>query len=328
MCESERAMAQHWNRELEVATKAVRAAAEVARGIQAKIGPEALEKKDKSPVTVADYAVQAMICCGLREAFSDDPIIAEEESQSLREPEQRPFLERIAAEIGSSQDDVLAWIDRGDAKGYSDRFWTLDPIDGTKGFLRKQQYAIALALVEQGEVVVGALACPNLPYEDGGAEGTLFCAVRGEGTRMQPLFTQAEGRVVRVSATGAAEASRFCESVESGHSKHDDSAEVASRLGIHNPPLRIDSQCKYGVVARGEAEIYLRLPTRADYREKIWDHAAGALVVSEAGGTVTDVEGRPLDFKRGSTLAQNRGVVVTNGPLHERIIGILRDLGI
>jgi 3'(2'), 5'-bisphosphate nucleotidase len=60
-----------------------------------------------------------------------------------------------------------------------DRYWTLDPIDGTKGFLRGDQYAIALALVEHGEVVLGVLGCPNLPNPDG-SRGAIFAA--GDGT--------------------------------------------------------------------------------------------------------------------------------------------------
>ena len=121
---------------------------------------------------------------------------------------------------------------------------------------------------------------------------------------------------------------RFCESVESGHSAHGDAAEVAARLGITAAPLRMDSQAKYAVVARGEAEIYLRLPTRADYREKIWDHAAGALIVAEAGGVVTDIHGRPLEFHHGRELVANRGVIVSNGRLHARVIRAIEEIGI
>ena len=87
----------------------------------------------------------------------------------------------------------------------------------------------------------------------------------------------------------------------------------------------MDSQAKYGIVARGEAEIYLRMPTRADYREKIWDHAAGALIVEEAGGTVTDIMGRPLDFHHGRELSANRGVIVTNGRCHARVLEASRS---
>ena len=62
----------------------------------------------------------------------------------------------------------------------------------------------------------------------------------------------------------------FCESVEAAHSSHSDSAQIASLLNMTKPPIRMDSQCKYCSVARGDADIYLRLPTRADYEENIW----------------------------------------------------------
>ena len=75
-------------------------------------------------------------------------------------------------------------------------------------------------------------------------------------------------------------AARFCESVESGHSSHGHSAQIAARLGISLDPVRLDSQAKYAVVGRGEADIYLRLPTRPGYVERIWDHAAGAIFVA------------------------------------------------
>jgi 3'(2'), 5'-bisphosphate nucleotidase len=95
---------------------------------------------------------------------------------------------------------------------------------------------------------------------------------------------------------------------------------VAKLLGVATPPFRIDSQCKYAAIARGDSSIYLRMPTRADYEEKIWDHAAGWMVVTEAGGRVSDVAGRPLDFSIGRTLRNNKGVVATNGKLHDRVV--------
>jgi len=82
----------------------------------------------------------------------------------------------------------------------------------------------------------------------------------------------------------------------------------------------MDSQCKYGVVARGESAIYLRLPRDELYRERIWDHAAGSLIVEEAGGRVTDARGRALDFSAGRTLDRNSGVVATNGLIHEAVL--------
>lgn len=311
---------------------AVEGAARVTRSVQSKIDAEALEKKDRSPVTVADFAAQALVCRTLSEAFPDDPVIGEEDAADLRSPEQKPFLDGIHAELqaegGGTPDEILAWIDRGRTAAYSDRFWTLDPVDGTKGFLRREQYAIALGLLEGGQVVLAALGCPNLDDGEGGL-GVLFWAIRGEGAFARPLGrSSASPRRLAVSTIHDAAALRMCESVEAGHSKHDQSAEVVARLGVRAPAVRLDSQTKYGVVARGDADVYLRLPTRRDYEEKIWDHAAGSLIVQEAGGTVTDVDGRALDFGLGRTLRNNRGVVVTNGSFHERILATLRDIGV
>jgi 3'(2'), 5'-bisphosphate nucleotidase len=87
----------------------------------------------------------------------------------------------------------------------------------------------------------------------------------------------------------------------------------------------MDSQAKYGAVARGEAALYLRLPSpkSPDYREKIWDHAAGSLVVEEAGGRVTDMHGRRLDFAADYKMNNNRGVIVSNGAMHQAVIEAL-----
>ncbi len=212
---------------------------------------------------------------------------------------------------------MIEWISVGSADGTSDRYWTLDPIDGTKGFLRGDQYAIALALIDRGEVVLGVLGCPNLPNSDG-STGAIFAATSGScrawyGTGTDP-------RPVQVASPTTPAEARFCESVESAHSDQDQAAEIASLLGITAEPYRIDSQCKYGAVARGDASIYLRLPTRADYREKIWDHAAGMFVVEQAGGRVTDADGRPLDFTHGRRLEHNRGIIATDGRFHDEVV--------
>jgi 3'(2'), 5'-bisphosphate nucleotidase len=78
-------------------------------------------------------------------------------------------------------------------------------------------------------------------------------------------------------------------------------------------------------VARGDAALYLRLPSpkSPNYREKIWDHAAGALIVEEAGGRVTDMYGQPLDFSSGSKMKHNQGVIVSNGTRHAAVIETL-----
>ena len=98
-------------------------------------------------------------------------------------------------------------------------------------------------------------------------------------------------------------------------------------LGVGRAPLRIDSQAKYAAVADGRADIYLRTMSSPDYRERVWDHAAGALIVSEAGGMVTDLYGESLDFSLGNRLENNRGVLATNGHLHEAMLAALREVG-
>lgn len=325
-------MAQAYGRELEAAIEAVRRASGACRGVQQRlISPETLQKKDKSPVTVADFASQAIVASTLAEALPEDRLVAEEDARELRDDPVMlgVVVEHVNLALGRvlTCEQVLAAIDRGGAVAEGDRYWTLDPIDGTKGFLRKEQYAVALALIENGRVVLGVLGCPNLVSPGVSDMGALFAAVRGQGATVRPM-SEALGEAMSVAVSDVTDpkAARFCESVESGHSNQDDSAKIAAKLGITAEPVRMDSQCKYASVARGDASIYLRLPTKADYREYIWDHAAGLIVVEEAGGKVTDVEARPLDFTRGRRLEANRGVVATNGHIHDAVIDAVRSV--
>jgi HAL2 family 3'(2'),5'-bisphosphate nucleotidase len=321
-----------FHREREIASRAVREASLLCRAVRGSHGPDPVAKGDKSPVTVADFGSQALICATLADAFPDDPIMAEEDAAELRETGREAVRDRVAAEVaamrpGTDAETVLSWIDLGNLDRAAGRFWTLDPIDGTKGFLRGEQYAIALALIVDGKVEVAALACPNLPRSQStvGPLGAVFFAVRGAGATVSPLDGDGDREEpIRVSDRDDTSRARLCESVESGHSAHNESAAVAARLGVTEPPVRLDSQAKYATVASGAADVYLRLPTRADYQEKIWDHAAGALIIAEAGGEVTDIDGKPLDFSLGSTLANNRGIVATNGKLHRRVLDALK----
>jgi 3'(2'), 5'-bisphosphate nucleotidase len=118
-------------------------------------------------------------------------------------------------------------------------------------------------------------------------------------------------------------------SFESDHTNVDQADHLVRLLGIQVPPLRLDSQAKYAILAAGKGDLIVRLlsPSKPDYREKIWDQAAGSLIVEEAGGKVTDLDGRPLDFTRGRTLAANRGLVASNGILHEDALRALQTVG-
>ena len=319
--------------ELQTALEAVAQASQLCRSVQTTITSEVLDKRDQSPVTIADFGSQAVVCRSIDAAFPNDPIIAEEDSAALQWPENAAFLKAVCEhvhrlEIKGDEKEICHWIDRGGAMQYSSRFWTLDPIDGTKGFLRKGQYAVSLALIVDGQIELGVLGCPNLPIsgEDGCAVGSLFYAVRGQGAFIRPLDSDAAPRQIRVTPTTDPTLARFCESVESGHSAHSESAAVAQKLGLTATPVRMDSQAKYATVARGFADAYLRLPTKTGYFEKIWDHAGGIAVVEAAGGRVSDVAGKPLDFSRGRELNQNRGVIVTNGLLHDQIVATVQTV--
>ncbi len=311
--------------ETRFALDAVRQASLLVREIQAEMVSPALTKDDRSPVTVADFASQALVARLLADAFPDDPLVGEEGSEALRTPQEAAALERVTAFVKravpkADPASVCAWIDRGAAEPAS-RFWTLDPIDGTKGFLRGDQYAIAFALLVDGEVQVGALGCPNLSEgyrPDPGGPGSLVIAVRGEGTWLAPLDGPETFTRLHVSTLGDPTQARLLRSFEAGHTSVGGIDLFARKLGIAAEPVRMDSQAKYAVLAAGEGEIYLRLlsPKKPNYREKIWDQAAGSLVIEEAGGTVTDLDGKPLDFTAGRTLANNRGICATNTVLH------------
>ena len=177
-----------YQKELQTAIDAVRKAAQVTQAVQQQITDDVLEKLDRSPVTIADYASQAVICHAFKEAFPDDPIVGEEDAAELRGGENVGFVGRILEElaainVATTADEVCSWIDHGNGKA-GPRFWTLDPIDGTKGFLRGQQYAISLALIVDGELTVAAVGCPNLPLDpdDESSPGSLLFAVRGAGS--------------------------------------------------------------------------------------------------------------------------------------------------
>jgi HAL2 family 3'(2'),5'-bisphosphate nucleotidase len=316
-------------KEKEIGLRAVAAAMAMTAAIQKEMtGGDTLTKSDRSPVTIADFAAQALICKALGVHFPGVPIVGEEDSQAVRQPENREIFAKIVRYLklydpGLDEKLIFDLIDMGGDEP-NGTFWTLDPIDGTKGFLRGEQFAIALALVQDGQARLGILGCPNLPV---GSGGTLFWAIRGKGSWKIP----ARGGIaaaIHASSLTDAPLMKFVESYESSHSDKDTQLKISRRLGISSPPEQMDSQVKYGIVASGLADIYLRIPNPAtpDYREKIWDHAAGSLIVEQAGGRVSDIGGNQLDFTAGKTLRHNRGILATNGQIHSRVLEIIAEL--
>jgi len=318
--------------EIKFAMQAVRLAALLTQEIQAELVHASMTKDDRSPVTVADYASQALVAYLLSQEFPDDPLVGEEDSAGLRNPQRRLILEQVADFVGhyiphANATSVCDWIDRGMADP-AERYWTLDPIDGTKGFLRNDQYAVALALIVNGQVQIGVLGCPNLseahrPKMSG--EGSLVVARRGEGTWTTSLVSPAEFIPLKVSSRTDPSQARLLRSFESGHTNVSQIDEFAQALGVQAEPVRMDSQAKYALLASGQGDLLLRLlsPSKPDYRERIWDQAAGSIIVEEAGGRISDLHGKALGFSIGRTLVNNRGILASNGHLHQPALDTL-----
>jgi 3'(2'), 5'-bisphosphate nucleotidase len=313
--------------ESQFAIAAVREASLLARRIQREMVTGALTKDDRSPVTVADFAVQALIARRLAEQVPGSTLSGEEHAEALRLEEGIATLDQITEFVrtaihDATPEEVCNLIDRGSGEA-RETFWTLDPIDGTKGFLRREQYAVALALVRNGQLELGVLGCPEL------CGGSIYAASRGQGTWFQPLAEPHNWQRLAVSTRNAGNTARILRSVEKSHTNVDDIGQLAGKLGTQEPPIGMDSQAKYAVLAAGDGDVLLRLlsPSRPDYREKIWDQAAGSIVIEEAGGRITDLDGKSLDFSHGRTLAENRGIVATNGNLHEAVLKTLREIG-
>lgn len=328
-----------YEQDLAIAIRAASLAARLCQSVQKSLlQTDTQAKTDSSPVTVADYGSQALVSFVLERELPSGlfSLVAEEDSGDLQKNDAQDMVERITALVNEtiSNDgtydisplttgDVLAAIDRGKSEGGPHgRHWVLDPIDGTKGFLRGDQYAVALGLLDEGKVILGVLACPNLPWTSVSISarpsndpiGCLFSAIKGAGTTVQSLDGSIQPKRVYVSAIEKSEEASFFESYEAAHSMHDLTATIAKILGVKAPPVRIDSQAKYGAMARGDGAIYLRFP-RPGYHEKIWDHAAGCIVIQEAGGVVVDAAGKPLDFSRGRYLDVEKGIIATNAKL-------------
>ncbi|OCK73711.1 3',5'-bisphosphate nucleotidase-like protein [Lepidopterella palustris CBS 459.81] len=347
-----------YSHELQVAQLAVQRAIILTKRVFHEKAKGTVSKSDASPVTIGDFGAQALIIAALKHNFPQDEIVGEEDADDLRSNAalrdqiwdlvKDTSLADSKAEqtLGGpikSVEAMLDTIDLGNSSGGAKgRIWALDPIDGTKGFLRGGQYAVCLALIVDGEVTVGVLGCPNLPVSDTakidasiGADqnddegkGVLFSAVLGCGATSRPLSTGGltPSQPISMAPISDITQATFCESVEAGHSAHDDQAAIAQKLGITKQSVRMDSQAKYASIARGAGDLYLRLPVSETYQEKIWDHAAGVVIVGEAGGVVTDAWGKKLDFSLGRTLSSNKGVVAAPKSIYPQIAKVVVEV--
>lgn len=315
---------------------AVDAALAAARAVAAVGDPadfaagSVLDKGSAGPATVADVASQLAAAIVLRGALGPGTrIVAEESLEEIDSLGGNGLLRRavdaacaagVRCDLSSAREMLAAASDGG---GHGD-FWAIDPLDGTKGYLRGGQFAIAIARIADGQPVVGVLAAPRLGASGAEAGAGVACVADRTGAVQSPL-ERWDPTPISARAWSSGDPIRLAGSVERGHSASDSLEARAAGLGaVH--PVRVDSQAKYLLVARGDADAYLRLSPSAEYRECIWDHAAGALMASMAGCRVTDSRGAPLDFASGRRMSSARGVACAVPRLHGALLEAIAPL--
>ncbi|KAM3534095.1 hypothetical protein MY4038_002621 [Beauveria bassiana] len=357
-------MTAPFERERAVAEAAVLRAAILTKNVQSRVS--AVSKADATPVTVADFAAQALLISALHAAFPGDGFLGEEDSLALRNDAQlcdqvydlvvSSAADAVASGGGgdgealaspSSVDEMLNLIDLGGAGqgGPTGRFWVMDPIDGTATFLKGQQYAVALALIENGREVVGVLACPSLKVADDGGIyddvvdadglGVLLAAVKGQGATIRRFPSAATASLLSSPATPlppllppAAENSltsrlRFVDCQRSTSTNHGLPRTLAGRLGARYPGLDVwASHVRYAALVLGAADAWVRLGARPEAVFYVWDNAGAQLLFTERGGRVTDFDGRAIEFGAGRDLRANRGMVAARADVH----GVLLEM--
>ncbi|PTB46820.1 hypothetical protein M441DRAFT_53522 [Trichoderma asperellum CBS 433.97] len=332
-----------------------------------------IAKDDASPVTLADFGAQALIMAALHGFFPHDGFVGEEDAAVLRANDKlRTTVFKLANAVSrdfrevewrsanahsvdatlpalESEEQLLELLDlagRG-ATAPRGRFWVMDPLDGTAAFLRGQQYAVSLALVEDGREVLGVVCYPNLSLEYGGVvseiatdrlgHGIMLSAIRGEGAeyRRLPLdYSLGLGEILgRFTVPAKYEDLRLVDSTASKSNRLDLVEGVARQLGaVPFPGIDIySSHARYAAMMIGEGEgshVMIRIPVgrKGDpSKSYIWDHAGSQLVYTERGGKITDLEGKDIDFGAGKTLAANWGIVAAPEVVHERILRLVQE---
>ncbi|MDR9440609.1 MAG: 3'(2'),5'-bisphosphate nucleotidase CysQ [Halomonas sp.] len=211
------------------------------------------EKADKSPLTEADMAAHEVIVAGLNALPGRIPVLSEENT-----------------------DDFAG----ADANG---RYWLVDPLDGTKEFIKRNgEFTVNIALIEAGKPVLGVVVAPALEVSYLAAQGVGAFKVAwgagqsGERTPIRVAGKPADGATWRV--------------VGSRSHPSPDLAEWLEQLGKHDM-VPMGSSLKFCLIAEGEADVYPRLGPTC-----LWDTGAAQAVVEQAGGSVETREGQPLRY--------------------------------
>ncbi|MCC6614652.1 MAG: hypothetical protein IT320_14320 [Anaerolineae bacterium] len=292
----------------------------------------ALDHSDKGgndPVTIADYGIQALLLRAMQTHFPDDGIIAEEDSTHFFElvaPEQQALIAALLSEtLGETVGvaDIGHWLDYGQ-KHECNRMWTVDPIDGTRGYVSGRRYSVAIGLLVDHQPAAGLLACAE--YPNGGENGVLFYTQDG-AAYAQPIKGSHTPRHIHASEIDDPARLRTVLATDAIDIDKPRVEPVLAAAHIESKFDYVDGQDKYAMVASGDVDFYLR-PARPNFRpHNIWDHVPGVAIVQAAGGIVSDLDGEPLDFSRGRTLPK-QGVVVSSARAYPLVLDAVKIVSV
>jgi 3'(2'), 5'-bisphosphate nucleotidase len=190
--------------------------------------------------------------------------------------------------ILSEEARALPWEERR----HWSRYWLVDPLDGTREFVkRNDEFTVNIALIEQGRSVLGVVLAP--------VTGDLYVAELGQGAWLQ---RQAVGEWQRLHTRPLAQPATVAGSRSHGGSQR---SVLEQLVGADYQMLALGSSLKFCLIARGEADIYLRQGLTSE-----WDTAAAQCVLDEAGGAVLDLQGQPFRYNRGESLLNPEFVAV------------------
>ena len=247
------------------------------------------------------------------EKFPNDQIIAEESYNSHIDINVQKIIKKC---YSSLELDLVEDFERNlNYRGpYSPRQWTVDPIDGTKGFQKNLTYAIGIGFMINSELIAAAIGVPN--YNEKGR--ALFITEKNQGTRVS--YDEEDFIPISVTEKKNIKKAKMC------HSLHYDEPWVMQFAEIAEVSnyIQMDSMAKFCMVADGTADLYIK--PMDENRSFSWDFLPGMLIVNEAGGIVSDLKGNNIKFNNEKCIITAPGLVASNGILHEEILKYLISL--
>ena len=269
-------------------------------------------KKDDSPVTLADFASQIFITSRIKKYFPEDQIIAEEESGVFIDSDAEIIIKKCFTSLNITfKENLKETLNyRGSS---SKRQWTVDPIDGTKGFQKGLAYAIGIGFMIQAEPTICAISVPN--YKN--TSLTIFSAEKNQGAKV----SYGDQNFTKISVSNEKDIKKFriCHSL---HYNKPWVLKFARSLGVTNF-IPLDSMAKLCMVADGSSELYIK-PMNMQ-RSFTWDFLPGELLVKEAGGMITDIKGNSIQYVNDKCKITAPGLIASNGIRHEELLSYLKS---